>query len=65
MTIGRAPQPSVMIVCIDTISPYQKSYKGNVYTVTIQCELSKYEVIIPIPNSSYSTTTIFEQFIII
>lgn len=61
------PQKAFDIVCIDTIGPFQKSNLGNVYAVTIQCELTKYVVIQPIPNKEASTVAkaIFENFILI
>lgn len=50
MTMTSTPQSALIIVCVDTIGSFQKSHNGNVYYVTIQCELSKYVVIRPIPN---------------
>lgn len=55
------------MVQIDTIGPLAKSNNGNVYAVTIVCELSKYVVSIPIPDKKSKTIAkaIFEHFILI
>lgn len=61
------PQKAFDITCIDTIGPFQKSNSGNAYAVTIQCELTKYVIIAPIPNKEAVTVAkaIFENFILI
>lgn len=43
------------VVAIDTIGPFTISEKGNRYAVTIQCDLSKYIIAIPIPDKSADT----------
>lgn len=67
LTITPTPQKAFDIVCIDTIGPFQKSNQGNLYAVTIQCELTKYVVIIPVPNKEAITIAkaIFENFVLI
>lgn len=67
MVITPTPQTSFDIVSIDTIGPFMKSNYGNSYAVTIQCELTKYVVIIPIPDKSAATIAraIVEHFILI
>ena len=37
-------------VSIDTIGPITKSTKGNRYALTAQCDLTKYIIVIPIPD---------------
>jgi len=67
MVLTPTPQQAFDIVCIDTIGPFPKSNNGNTYAVTIQCELSKYVIIVPIPNKEAVTVAkaIFERFILI
>jgi transposase InsO family protein len=67
MIITPTPQQAFDIVCIDTIGPFQKSNRGYSYAVTIQCELTKYIVIIPILNKEAVTVAkaIVGHFILI
>lgn len=44
------PNKCFDIISIDTIGPLTKSRHGNRYALTIQCNLSKYVMAIPIPN---------------
>lgn len=55
MVITPTPQKPFDIVCVDTIGPFQKTTKDNMYAITIQCELTKYVKIIPIPNKEAKT----------
>lgn len=61
------PQSPFDVVIIDTIGPFQRSHKGNVYAVTMICDLSKYLVVVPIPNKSAKEVAkaIFEKFILV
>lgn len=43
------------VVSIDTIGPFILSENGNRYAVTLQCDLSKYVIAIPIPDKSAKT----------
>lgn len=67
MVITPTPQSAFDITAIDTIGPFLRSSQGNSYAVTIQCELSKYIVVIPIPNKEARTVAkaIVEHFILI
>lgn len=67
LVITPTPQGAFDIVCIDTIGPFQKTNAGNVYATTIQCELTKYVIIIPIPNKEAATVarSIVENFVLI
>lgn len=67
MILTPTPQKAFDIVCIDTIGPFVKTDQNNVYAVTLQCELTKYIVIIPIPNKEAKTVAkaITENFILI
>lgn len=49
------PLKAFDIVAIDTIGPFTLSNRGNRYAVTIQCDLSKYIIAIPIPDKSADT----------
>ena len=66
MVITPTPQQPFDIVCIDTVGPFFKS-DNNVYAVTMQCELTKYVIIAPIPNKEALTVAkaIFESFILV
>lgn len=67
MVITPTPQKAFDITSIDTVGPFMKTSKNNVYAVTIQCELTKYIVIIPIPNKEAATVAraIMDHFILI
>lgn len=64
--ITHALQRAFDIICIDTIGHLPKSVQGNMYAVTIQCELSKYIVIIPITckDAKPVARAIFENFVL-
>nr|CAH7768840.1 unnamed protein product [Callosobruchus chinensis] len=55
MVITPTPQKPFGIVCRDTIGPFPKTFKGNTYAVTVQCELTKYVIIVPVPNKEAIT----------
>ena len=42
-------------IAIDTVGPFTKSQTGNRYAITIQCELSKFVIIEPIPDKQAKT----------
>lgn len=42
-------------ISIDTIGPFTRSTKGNRYALTIQCDLSKFVIIAPIPDKQAKT----------
>lgn len=60
------PQKSFDIVIVDTIGPITRSDNGNVYDLTIICDLSKYLIALAIPNKSANTIAkaIFNNFIL-
>lgn len=49
------PLKAFDIVSIDTVGPFSITEKGNRYAVTMQCDLSKYIVIVPVPDKSALT----------
>lgn len=55
MTKTTIPTKVFDVVAIDTIGPFTIGEKGNRYAVTIQCDLSKYIIAIPIPDKSADT----------
>jgi hypothetical protein len=59
------PQKPFDIVTIDTIGPLPKSDNGNIYAVTMICNLSKYLISVPVPNKDSKTIakSIFDSFI--
>lgn len=67
MVVTPTPQKAFDITCIDTIGPFMKTSQNNVYAVTIQCELTKYVVIVPIPNKEANTVAkaIIDHFILV
>lgn len=67
MILTETPQRPFDVVVIDTIGPLKRSYQGNLYAVTIICQLSKYVVAAPVANKEAKTVAraIFEHFILI
>lgn len=67
LVITPTPQKPFDIVCIDTIGKFPTSSEGHEYAVTIQCELTKYIVIIPIINKEAATVAacIVKNFILV
>lgn len=56
MTITNTPARPMEIVSIDTVGPLPVStLLGNRYIVTAQCNLTKYLILIPIPNKETKT----------
>lgn len=53
--ITSTPTKVFDVVSIDTIGPFTISEKGNRYAVTMQCDLSKYIIVVPIPDKSALT----------
>lgn len=66
-TITPTPFKAFDIVIIDTVGPLPRSLSGNAYLVTIECDLTKYLVAVPIPNKEAKTlaSAIFENFILV
>lgn len=67
LTKTSTPQKPFDVIQIDTVGPLQQSKNGNKYAVTLQCELTKYLVIVPTINKTASeiARAIFEKFILI
>lgn len=67
LKITDTPQRPFDIVSIDTIGPMTKSHNGNIYAITMICNMTKYLISIPIPDKSMKTVSkgIFENFILI
>ena len=67
LSITPTPQSAFDIVLVDTIGPLPKSYRGNVYAVTLMCDLTKFLVTIPLPDKKavQIAKAIFENFILI
>jgi hypothetical protein len=42
-------------VCLDIVGPLETTQKGNSCTLTIQDDLSKFSVAIPLPNHTANT----------
>lgn len=54
-TITTTPIKPFDVVSIDTVGPFPLSENGNRYAITIQCDFTKYIIIIPIPDKSATT----------
>lgn len=67
LTITNTPSKPFEVVSIDTIGPLPKSNNNNRYAVTIQCELTKYVVLVPIPTKEANVIakSLVENFILI
>lgn len=67
MCLTNSPIKAFDIVTIDTVGPFLRTPKANTYLITIECELTKYLVAIPIQNKEAKTIAraIFEDFILI
>lgn len=66
LTITPTPQTAFDIVVVDTIGPLPKSIHGNVYAVTLICDLTKYLVTIALPDKKAVSIAkaIFQRFIL-
>lgn len=66
MTITRTPVEPFDILVVDTVGPLPKSTNGNIYIVTMMCELSKYLITVPTPDNRANTVAkaIMENFIL-
>ena len=49
------PSKAFNIVSIDTIVPMTKTKDGNKYALTLQCDLTKYVIAVPIPDKQSQT----------
>lgn len=67
MVITETPTTAFDIIIIDTIGPFIPSNNGNVYAVTIICDLTKYLITVPVPDKSAKTVAraFFENFVLI
>lgn len=65
--ITSTPVKPFQVISIDTVGPLPRTNNNNRYAVTIQCDLSKFVVIIPIPNKEANTIAraLVEKFILV
>lgn len=65
MTLTPRPIKPFDIVIIDTIGPMTKTNSGNVYALTIICDLTKYVIMAPMPNKEANTIAkaLFEELV--
>lgn len=65
--VTSTPMKPFDVISIDTVGPLPKSIKNNRYCITIQCDLTKYIIIIPISNKESTTIAraLVEQFILV
>ena len=61
------PTKPFELISIDTVGPLTRSNKGNRYALTIQCDLTKYIIAVPIVDKQASTLAkaLVENFILI
>lgn len=66
LKITETPQSAFDKVVIDTIGPMPKSANGNVYAITMICDLSKYIIAVPAASKDAKTVAkaIFENLIL-
>lgn len=50
--VTTTPNKTFDVVSIDTVGPFTLTEKGNRYAVTLQCDLSKYVIAIPVPDKT-------------
>lgn len=67
MAITDTPQRAFDVVVIDTVGPIRGSNNGNVYILTMICDLTKYLITTPIQDKSAKTVAraMIENFILI
>lgn len=67
MAITPTPQKAFDLIIVDTIGPLKQSNNGNVYAVTMICDLTKFLITVPVPNKTAKTIAkaIVEHFILI
>lgn len=66
MIITSTPSKPFAVISIDTVGPLPKTVNNNKFAITIQCDLTKYVVIIPIQNKEADTIArvLVEDFIL-
>lgn len=67
MVITETPCKPFDLVIVDTIGPLTTSNKGNIYAVTMICDLTKYLICASIPSKKAEDVAkaIFEKFILV
>lgn len=67
LTQTTTPPKAMDTVSVDTIGPYEVSEKGNKFAITAQCDLTKYLILIPVPNKESRTVAqaIVEHIILV
>lgn len=67
MVLTEIPVKAFDVLIIDTIGPFIRSNNGNEYALTMICDLTKYLIVVAIPDKSAKTVAraIFENFILI
>lgn len=67
MMITKTPQRPFDVMIIDTIGPMPKTENGNVYAVTMVCDMTKYLVTSAIPDKSAQSIAraIFNDFVLV
>lgn len=65
--ITTTPSKPLEVLSADTVGPFMKTDNGNRYILTLQCNLTKYVIFIPIPTKEATTIAkaIVEHFILI
>lgn len=67
MMVTTTPSSPFEIISIDTVGPLPITTKGNRYAISIQCDLSKYIILIPIQSKEATVIAraLVEHFILI
>lgn len=67
MTITQTPAKPFDLVILDTIGPLPKTINGNIYAITLICDMTKFLITIPAQDKEAKTIArkIFNNFILI
>lgn len=67
MQITTTPDRAFDQVSVDTVGPFSKTKNNNRYAVTMQCDLTKYVIIIPVENKEARTIAraMVKEFILV
>lgn len=65
--VTTTPSKPFEVLSADTVGPFTRTDKGNRYILTIQCNLTKYVILIPIPTKEANVIAkaLVENFILI
>lgn len=67
MMITKTPHRALDVMIADSVGPMTETPNGNIYIITLICELSKYLITIPVRDHTAKTAAkaIFEHFVLV